>query len=553
MSLKIALAQTNFLVGNIAANVSNIIKAAETARDELGAEIIVFPELTITGYPAEDLLLRADFIAAANNAVYQLADAVDGIALVVGFPELDGDKLYNSAVVLQGGVTLACYRKRALPNYGVFDEQRYFAAGNQPCVFEFNGTFIGLTICEDVWRPGIIDDNKQAGAELLLTLNASPFHSGKIHEREGIVCSQVKAAQLPLIYVNQVGGQDELIFDGASFVVNQQGDVVFRAAEFKEQISVIEFDDNQVKPSTCAPLYGEVSSDYQALVLGIKDYVRKNGFHGALLGLSGGIDSALVLALAVDALGADKVEAVLMPSRYTQDMSNEDAILEAEALGVKYHTIPIEPAVAAFNNMLTELFAGTAKDTTGDCMDAGARAMQGAIAAENIQARCRGVILMAISNKQGKLLLTTGNKSEMSVGYATLYGDMAGGFAPIKDVPKLLVYQLAKYRNSLSPVIPERVITRPPSAELAPDQVDADSLPPYEILDPILERYVELDQSAEDIIAAGYSREHVVRAISLVDRNEYKRRQSPPGIRITLRAFGRDRRYPITSGYRGIK
>jgi len=535
--VKIAVAQTNFLVGNIAANVSNIIKAAETARDELGAEIIVFPELTITGYPAEDLLLRADFIASANNAVYQLADAVDGIAVVVGFPELDGDKLYNSVVVLQGGVTLACYRKRALPNYGVFDEQRYFAPGDKPCVFEFNGTFIGLTICEDVWRPGIIDDNKQAGAELLLTLNASPFHSGKIHQREAIVCSQAKAAQLPLIYVNQVGGQDELIFDGASFVVNQQGDVVFRAAEFKEQISVIEFDDNQIKPSTCAPLYEEVSSDYQALVLGIKDYVRKNGFHGALLGLSGGIDSALVLALAVDALGADKVEAVLMPSRYTQDMSNEDAILEAEALGVKYHTIPIEPAATAFNGMLAELFAGTAKDTTE----------------ENIQARCRGVILMAISNKQGKLLLTTGNKSEMSVGYATLYGDMAGGFAPIKDVPKLLVYQLAKYRNSLSPVIPERVITRPPSAELAPDQVDADSLPPYEILDPILERYVELDQSAEDIIAAGYSPEHVVRAISLVDRNEYKRRQSPPGIRITPRAFGRDRRYPITSGYRGIK
>lgn len=537
MTLKIALAQTNFLVGNIAANVSNIIKAAETARDELGAEIIVFPELTITGYPAEDLLLRADFIAAANNAVYQLADAVDGIAMVVGFPELDGGKLYNSAVVLNGGVTLACYRKRALPNYGVFDEQRYFAAGDKPCVFEFNGTFIGLTICEDVWRPGIIEDNKQAGAELLLTLNASPFHSGKIHQREAIICSQVKAAQLPLVYVNQVGGQDELVFDGASFVVNQQGDVVFRAAEFKEQISVIEFDDNQIKPSTCAPLYEEVSSDYQALVLGVKDYVHKNGFQGALLGLSGGIDSALVLALAVDALGADKVEAVLMPSCYTQDMSNEDAILEAEALGVKHHTIPIEPAVTAFNGMLAELFAGTAKDTTE----------------ENIQARCRGVILMAISNKQGKLLLTTGNKSEMSVGYATLYGDMAGGFAPIKDVPKLLVYKLARYRNSLSAVIPERVITRPPSAELAPDQVDADSLPPYEILDPILERYVELDQSAEEIIAAGYSREHVVRAVSLVDRNEYKRRQSPPGIRITPRAFGRDRRYPITSGYRGIK
>lgn len=536
MSLKIALAQINFLVGNIAANVNNIIEAAIHARDESGADIVVFPELIITGYPAEDLLLRADFIAAANNAVYQLADRVADIALVVGFPEYERGKLYNSAVVLHQGVILARYHKQALPNYGVFDEQRYFSAGNQHCVFEFKGTFIGLTICEDVWQKGIIDANKQAGAELLLTLNASPFHSGKIHQREAIICQQVKVAQIPLVYVNQVGGQDELIFDGASFVADQQGEIVFRAAEFKEQISVVEFDGNKPVKSTCAPLYNEISSEYQALMLGIKDYVRKNGFQGAILGLSGGIDSALVLALAVDALGHDKVEAVLMPSRYTQDMSMEDAILEAKALGVQYHIIPIEPAVNAFTDMLAEVFAGTAKDTTE----------------ENIQARCRGVILMAMSNKQGKLLLTTGNKSEMSVGYATLYGDMAGGFAPIKDVPKLLVYQLARYRNSLSEVIPERVIIRPPSAELAPNQVDEDSLPPYEVLDPILERYVELDQSAEEIIAAGFKREDVARAITLVDRNEYKRRQSPPGIRITARAFGRDRRYPITSGYRGI-
>jgi NAD+ synthase (glutamine-hydrolysing) len=536
MTLKIALAQTNFLVGNIAANVDNIVNAAIHARDELGAELIVFPELTLTGYPAEDLLLRADFISSANNALYQLADRVAGIALVVGFPERDGDKLYNSAAVLHQGAILACYRKRVLPNYGVFDEQRYFTEGNQPCVFEFNGTFIGLTICEDVWKDGIIKDNQQAGAELLLTLNASPFNSGKIHQREAVICTQVKAAQIPLVYVNQVGGQDELIFDGASFVVDAEGEIIFRAQEFKEQISVVEFDGNQPLKNTCAPLYTEVSSEYRALVLGIKDYVRKNGFQGAILGLSGGIDSALVLALAVDALGADHVEAVLLPSRYTQDMSNEDALLEAQLLGVKHHIIPIEPAVNAFTGMLADIFSGSAKDATE----------------ENIQARCRGVILMALSNKQGKLLLTTGNKSEMSVGYATLYGDMSGGFAPIKDVPKMLVYQLARYRNTLSAVIPERVIIRPPSAELAPDQVDADSLPPYEVLDPILERYIEKDQSADDIIAAGFSREDVARAISLVDRNEYKRRQSPPGIRITGRAFGRDRRYPITSGYRGI-
>ncbi|MFI3154776.1 MAG: NAD+ synthase [Methylococcaceae bacterium] len=552
MTLKIALAQTNFLVGNIAANVDNIALAAIHARDELGADMIVFPELTITGYPAEDLLLRSDFISTANNALYQLADRVAGIALVVGFPERDGDKLYNSAAVLHQGAILACYRKRALPNYGVFDEQRYFTAGNQPCVFELNGTFIGLTICEDVWRPGIIEDNKQAGAELLLTLNASPFNSGKIHQREAVICSQVIAAQLPLVYVNQVGGQDELIFDGASFVVDADGNIVFRAEEFKEQIGVVEFDGNQPVKNTCAPLYNEISSEYQALVLGIKDYVRKNGFQGAILGLSGGIDSALVLALAVDALGADKVEAVLLPSRYTQDMSNEDALLEAEALGVKHHIIPIEPAVNAFTGMLADIFSATAP-----CVALPPASMQSAGTAkdateENIQARCRGVILMALSNKQGKLLLTTGNKSEMSVGYATLYGDMSGGFAPIKDVPKMLVYRLARYRNSLSPVIPERVISRPPSAELAPDQVDADSLPPYDVLDPILERYIEKDQSADEIIAAGFSREDVARAISLVDRNEYKRRQSPPGIRITGRAFGRDRRYPITSGYKGI-
>lgn len=536
-TLKIALAQTSFLVGNIDANINNIIKAARHARYELGADIIVFPELTITGYPAEDLLLRKDFITVANNVLYHLAEQVPDIAIVVGFPEQDGDCLFNSAAVLHQGAILACYRKQILPNYGVFDEQRYFVAGNQPCVFEFNGICLGLTICEDIWHEKVFADYKQAGAAVLLTLNASPFNSGKIHQREAIICEHVKNTHIPLVYVNQVGGQDELIFDGASFVTNARGEIVFRAEEFKEQISVVEFRDNQPLLSTCAPRYQAISSDYQALVSGIKDYVRKNGFQGALLGLSGGIDSALVLALAVDALGSGQLEAVLMPSRYTQDMSIEDAILEADTLGVKHHIISIEPAVNAFTELLTDVFAGTVKDATE----------------ENIQARCRGIILMAMSNKQGKLLLTTGNKSEMSVGYATLYGDMAGGFAPLKDVPKLLVYQLALYRNSLSPVIPERVITRPPSAELAADQLDADSLPAYDILDPILERYIEQDQSAEEIIAAGFRCDDVARAISLVDRNEYKRRQSPPGVKITTRAFGRDRRYPITSGYKGFK
>jgi NAD+ synthase (glutamine-hydrolysing) len=542
MTIKIALAQINLVVGDIQSNSALIIQSAQHAKNQLQADLIVFPELTVTGYPPEDLLFREDFIIQAQLAVTEIARYSTGIDVVLGFPDRYRGQLYNSAAVLRDGEILVRYRKNALPNYGVFDEKRYFAADNQGCLFTVKEAKIGITICEDIWQSGILEKNKQAGADIVLTLNASPFHAGKIHQREAIVVNQVKTLELPLVYVNLVGGQDELIFDGASFVINQHAEVVFRAEEFKEQISVIEFErtgsDHKPTPvkSICAPLYAEISSEYQALVLGIKDYVRKNGFQGAILGLSGGIDSALVLALAVDALGHDKVEAVLMPSRYTQEMSVEDAALEADALNVRYHIIPIEPAVQAFTGMLAEVFAGTANDTTE----------------ENIQARCRGVILMAMSNKQGKLLLTTGNKSEMSVGYATLYGDMAGGFAPIKDVPKLLVYQLARYRNSLSQVIPERVIIRPPSAELAANQIDEDSLPPYEILDPILERYVELDQSAEQIIAAGFSREDVARAIGLVDRNEYKRRQSPPGIRITPRAFGRDRRYPITSGYRGI-
>lgn len=533
--LKIALAQINLLVGGIKANQIKIIQTAENARDQLKADIIVFPELTVTGYPPEDLLLRPDFIKQANQSVLDIAKAVQGIDIVLGFPERENGHLYNSATVLRDGGILANYRKSSLPNFGVFDEQRYFKSANEVCLFSVKGQSIALTICEDIWQKGLVKNNKQAGADLILTLNASPFHAGKIHQREEIVCQQAKEAAMPLVYVNLIGGQDELVFDGASFVADAEGKIVFRAKEFEEQVSVVEFNGNTPIKTTCSPLYNEISSEYKALVLGVKDYVYKNGFKGAILGLSGGIDSALVLAIAVDALGAEQVEVVLMPSKYTQDMSNEDAIAEAEALGVKHHTIAIEPAVTAFTSMLHDIFVDTKRDATE----------------ENIQARCRGVLLMAMSNKFGKLLLTTGNKSEMSVGYATLYGDMAGGFAPIKDVPKLLVYQLSEYRNTLSAVIPQRVITRPPSAELAPDQIDEDSLPPYSILDPILEMYVEQDKSAEDILAAGYQIADINRAISLVDRNEYKRRQAPPGIKITPRAFGRDRRYPIASGYKG--
>lgn len=534
MTLKIALAQLNFCVADIAGNVDKIVAAAEQAKTQQ-ADVIVFPELCVTGYPPEDLLLRADFIRQTEQAVEHLKGLIRGIVAVISYPKRHDGQLYNAAVALQDGEVLATYHKQALPNYGVFDEQRYFKAGDQISLFSVGETCLALTICEDIWQPGIIERNRAAGAEIILTLNASPFHAGKMQQREDVICQQVKQAGVPLVYVNQIGGQDELIFDGASFVADGNGEVVFRAAEFEEQLSVVEFVDHQPQRHDIAPLYQPIVSEYKALVLGIRDYVRKNGFQGAILGLSGGIDSALVLALAVDALGADKVEAVSMPSRYTADMSNEDARLEAEMLGVDYHTIAIEPAVKAFNEMLAALFAGSQRDTTE----------------ENIQARCRGVLLMALSNKQGRLLLTTGNKSEMSVGYATLYGDMAGGFAPLKDVSKLLVYQLAEYRNSLAPAIPQRVIDRPPSAELAPDQKDEDSLPPYAILDPILALYIEQDKSAADIVALGYPRDAVQRAISLVDRNEYKRRQSPPGIRITPRAFGRDRRYPISSAYRG--
>lgn len=535
MSLNIALAQLNFVVGDIRANTQKIRHSIDQAREH-HADLLVFSELCVSGYPPEDLLFRDDFLAQCDQAVQTIQAHTQGITVIIGAPVRHDGLLYNAALALSEGKIIAEYHKQALPNYGVFDEQRYFAAGQSNCLLSIRGLNLALTVCEDIWHPGIIAANAQQGADLIVTLNASPFHAGKVHQREEVIARQVREVGVPLLYVNQVGGQDELIFDGASFALNAAGELIYRAVEFVEQTDCLQFGPSGFQASNIAAHYQPVISEYQALVLGIRDYVQKNGFKGAILGLSGGIDSALVLALAVDALGAEQVEAVLMPSRYTQDMSIEDARLEAEALGVAHHTIAIEPAVQAFNQMLAPLFAGAKSDTTE----------------ENIQARCRGVLLMALSNKQGKLLLTTGNKSEMSVGYATLYGDMAGGFAPLKDVSKLLVYALARYRNTLSNVIPERVITRPPSAELAPDQKDEDSLPAYEVLDPILALYVEQDKSASEIINQGFPKAAVERAINLVDRNEYKRRQSPPGIRITPRAFGRDRRYPISSGYRGL-
>jgi NAD+ synthase (glutamine-hydrolysing) len=533
MSLRIAIAQVNLLVGAIAGNTEKLIRWSQEARDRLQADVVVFPELSLTGYPPEDLLFRPDFLDQVDGALQRVAEQTPGIVVVLGFPEQADGKLYNSAAVIGAGARIAVYRKQALPNYGVFDEKRYFVAGSEATVFELQGVKLGLSICEDVWLPGVVEQAAAAGAQIVLNLNASPFSIGKDRQREQVVSQRVAAAGIPVVYANLVGGQDELIFDGASFAMNADQQVVFRASAFEECLGLIEFDGQAVLPGECAPVPPEVELVYRALVLGIRDYVRKNGFKGAVLGLSGGIDSALTLALAVDALGADSVMAVLMPSRYTADISVIDARLEAEALGVACHVIPIAPAFDAFMQMLAPVFAGTVAGTTE----------------ENLQARTRGVLLMAISNKTGRMLLTTGNKSEMSVGYATLYGDMAGGFAPLKDIPKLLVYQLSEYRNSLAPVIPQRVIERPPSAELAPGQKDEDSLPPYAVLDPILALYIEQDKSIDTIVALGFERRDVERVIAMVDRNEYKRRQAPPGIKVSPRAFGRDRRYPMTSGF----
>ncbi len=536
--LVVATAQHNVQVGSIEKNVDRMIELANEARDRLGADLVVFPELTVTGYPPEDLLLREDFLDAADRGVARVIESIKGITAVFGHPSRHDGELRNAATASRDGELVARYYKQDLPNYLVFDEKRYFVEGDESCVFELAGINVGITICEDAWHDGPVERCKAAGAEILLNLNASPFHVDKGPRREKTIGERARLNSLPIIYSHWVGGQDELVFDGSSFTVDAAGVVVARSAQFEEALDAVEFTD---AGGVVAPLPSEVvayqpteESVYNALVLGVGDYVRRNGFPGVVIGLSGGIDSALTLAIAADAIGPENVIAVQMPSRYTADMSLEDAQAEAEALGVEHHVIPIEPAFNAFLGQLEPIFAGTKVDTTE----------------ENIQARCRGVILMAISNKTGKMVLTTGNKSEMAVGYATLYGDMVGGYAAIKDVPKMLVYQLSNYRNSISPVIPQRVIDRPPSAELAPDQQDSDSLPPYEILDAILEQYIELDRSASDIIAMGFESDTVYRVTRMVDRNEYKRRQSAPGVRITRRAFGRDRRYPITSGYR---
>ncbi len=529
-TLKIALAQTNMMVGDVSANADRVIEQARLARDEQQADLVVFPELALTAYPPEDLLFRQSLIEWCERELFRIAQQVCGIDIVVGLPWRDLRGLHNAAFVLRDGEIIARYYKQKLPNYAVFDEKRYFVPGDDTCVFDCNGHRIGLTICEDIWHSGPALAARDAGAELLVNLNASPFHRDKHEERLETLRTRVAECGLPIVYVNLVGGQDELVFDGRSMVVTDDGQVALQCPGFEESLATVVW---PFQGAAQPPQREPVADVYDALVLGVRDYVNKNGFPGALLGLSGGIDSALTLAIAVDALGAENVNAVMMPSRYTSQMSLDDAAAEAETLGVEYQVISIEPAFQTFLKILEPVFTGLPADTTE----------------ENLQARSRGVILMALSNKSGRILLTTGNKSEMSVGYATLYGDMAGGYAPLIDCAKTLVYDLARYRNGISPVIPERVITRPPSAELAPDQQDSDSLPPYEILDPILERFIERDQSVEQIIEAGFDPETVRRVALMVLRNEYKRRQAPPGVRITRRGFGKDRRYPITSGY----
>lgn len=536
-SLRIVMGQLNLLVGDIDGNADKLIRAANRARDEIGGDLIVFPELALTGYPPEDLLLRADLLERAEKGLAAIAGAVHGVDVIIGHPHRRGDRLYNAASVVHNGKIIATYLKQLLPNYGVFDEKRYFAPGNNPCVIDIHGVPVGVTICEDVWQAGPVEQSANAGAGVLVNLNGSPYHVNKIEERIENVAQRARASSVPIIYVNLVGGQDELVFDGESFVVDATGALTQRAAPFEEQLLAVDID-TSVRPmapvaGTIEPQLGEIESVYRALVLGVRDYVDKNAFPGVVLGLSGGIDSGLTLAIAVDAIGANRVEAVMMPSRYTADMSLEDARAEAEALGVAYRVISIEPMFEAFFKGLADEFRGLAPGVTE----------------ENIQSRIRGVLLMAISNKTGKMVLATGNKSEMAVGYATLYGDMVGGFAAIKDVPKTLVYRLAEYRNQIQPAIPRRVIEREPSAELAADQKDTDTLPPYNLLDAILERYVERDLGPEEIAAAGFDFTTVQKVVRMVDRNEYKRRQAAPGVRITPRAFGRDRRYPITSGF----
>ena len=535
--MRIALSQLNLSVGDIGANKRKIIDQIKSAEGR--ADLVIFPELALSGYPPDDLLFRPAFHQSIANSLQDIVNEPKNCLVILGYPENDNGTLYNTCSLISGKEITATYRKNELPNYGVFDEKRYFKPGGETSIINLDSIPAAMNICEDIWSPDHAGAAAAAGAKLLININASPYHLTKPQEREAVLRQRIKETGLGIIYLNLVGGQDEVVFDGGSMALSGDGVFIHRCPQFAEGLFIIEVEYSsggiRFKPeSDSTPLMSREEEVYHALVLGVRDYVRKNGFNGAVIGLSGGIDSALTLAIAVDALGSENVEVLLMPSRYTADMSVDDSVEMAQKLGISHHIIPIEEPFSAFTRVLAPVFSGMTEDVTE----------------ENIQARCRGILLMAVSNKTGKIVLTTGNKSEMAVGYATLYGDMAGGFAPLKDVAKLLVYDLAKWRNGRGQIIPQRIIDRPPSAELRSDQKDEDSLPPYEILDPILERYIELHQDPEQIIHAGFDEKIVHEIIRMVDRNEYKRRQAAPGVKISKRAFGRDRRYPITSGYR---
>ena len=565
--LRLALCQANLPVGDLAGNVERIRHGIRHARDR-GSDLVLFPELALTGYPPEDLLLKASFVREAAEAAGALAAEVTGIVAVVGVPASGAEAaLHNAAMVLADGRIAATYHKHHLPNYAVFDERRYFAPGRQALVIEVRGWRVGLTICEDIWMPGGPADwaAAEGGADLLANLSASPYHREKGQERESLFAARCRRQRCGLAFCNAVGGQDELVFDGHSLVIGPDGAVIARGKQFEEEMLVVDLErpagsrdaapepagDGQVTtvsltaPAAPAPrpplpspqtaaLLSPAAETYRALTLGTADYIRKNRFSGAVLGLSGGIDSALTLAIAADAIGPEAVTAVSMPSRYTAAENRDDAAELARRLGVRLIELPIEDLASAYAAALTRPFAGTEPDVTE----------------ENLQARIRGNLVMALSNKFGWLVLTTGNKSEMSVGYATLYGDMAGGFAVLKDVLKTWVYRLSVWRNRNGEVIPQRIIDKPPTAELRADQLDSDSLPPYDLLDAILEAYVEQDRSPAEIEGLGFDRDTVERVVQLVDRAEYKRRQAPPGVRISTRAFGKDRRLPITNRYR---
>ena len=537
--MKVVMGQLNTWVGDLQGNTDKVIKTALAVEQQEEPIMLVFPELTLTGYPPEDLLMRESLHDQIEVALQRLASELPSeLYVVVGYPRRVDEQLFNAAGVIHGGVLVGEYFKQRLPNYQVFDEKRYFAEGMEACVVDVAGIKVGITICEDIWHKEPADAAANLGAEFLINLNASPFHRGKHKERWQVLAQRATEQNIPMVYVNQVGGQDELVFDGGSFAVNANGELAMVAPDFEEgtyELSVLRTVRGvEISQGVAASALSDTAAVWQALVLGVRDYVEKNGFPGVVLGLSGGIDSAVTLAVAVDALGADRVQAVMMPFKYTADMSVEDAGEQAATMGVEYDVISIERIYEMFMSGLSGQFEGTKADTTE----------------ENLQARCRGVLLMSISNKKHRLVLTTGNKSELAVGYSTLYGDMAGGFDALKDCPKMLVYALARYRNTLSYCIPQRVIDRPPSAELAPDQTDQDNLPPYDELDDIIERYVEGDESVQQIVEAGFAESDVRRVVRLIDLNEYKRRQAPVGVRITTRGFGRDRRYPISWAWR---